>query len=267
MEISMSYSIYYDRAYIRVGEDFIPLVNSGSNNCFEISWNGREIAEKNWGVLNWHRRNRVLFSLAEICEIAREYDEYNKESGMIFKTRNTCFASKEFERWVINGVKSAYTVEEYMSFGNCVYFVDCSQRDADERPIRTQVMTTDELLDILGKAPADGNSEVNVEFGYNREVNRPVKPRASGASLNPDTLAEYYVLAGSLKNSIRDERIYFSQITRKRFLYTTDEKAKGIKAFKSERDAAKYLEKYESRLRDIVSFAPLRVVNTVKDAA
>jgi|GEM_PF-458960 len=263
----MSYSIYYNRAFIRVGEDFIPLVNSGSNNCFEISWNGREIAEKNWGVLNWHRRNRVLFSPAEICEIAREYDEYNAESGMLFKTRNKCFAPKEFERWVINGMKSAYTIEEYVSFGNSVYFVDCSQRDAAERPIRTQVETTDELLEILGQSPADSESEVNVEFGYNREVYRPVKQRAFGAALNPDTLAEYYVLAGVLKNSINDERIYFSKITRKRLLYTFDEKSKAIKAFKSEREAAKYLEKYEARLSALVSFAPLRVVNTVKDAA
>jgi hypothetical protein len=70
-----------------------------------------------------------------------------------------------------------------------------------------------------------------------------------------------------LKNSTSDERIYFSQITRKRLLYTPDEKSKAIKAFKSEREAAKYLEKHEARLSAFVSFAPLRVVNTVKDAA
>ena len=32
----MSSEIYYDRAYIRVGDRFIPVVNHGSSNCFEI---------------------------------------------------------------------------------------------------------------------------------------------------------------------------------------------------------------------------------------
>lgn len=32
----MSSEIYYDRAYIRVGDRFIPVVNHGSSNCFDF---------------------------------------------------------------------------------------------------------------------------------------------------------------------------------------------------------------------------------------
>ena len=33
----MSSEIYYDRAFIRVGDRFIPVVNHGSSNCFDLT--------------------------------------------------------------------------------------------------------------------------------------------------------------------------------------------------------------------------------------
>ncbi|QQQ95131.1 hypothetical protein [Blautia pseudococcoides] len=32
----MSSEIFYDKAFIRVGEKYIPIVNHGSSNCFDI---------------------------------------------------------------------------------------------------------------------------------------------------------------------------------------------------------------------------------------
>ena len=37
----MSSEIYYDRAYIRVGDRFIQVVNHGSSNCFDFDACGR----------------------------------------------------------------------------------------------------------------------------------------------------------------------------------------------------------------------------------
>ena len=47
----MSSEIYYDRAFIRVGDRFIPVVNHGSSNCFDFDARGREVPEKHWSVL------------------------------------------------------------------------------------------------------------------------------------------------------------------------------------------------------------------------
>ena len=44
----MSSEIFYDKAFIRVGEKYIPIVNHGSSNCFDIDRRGREIPEKRW---------------------------------------------------------------------------------------------------------------------------------------------------------------------------------------------------------------------------
>lgn len=42
----MSSEIFYDKAFIRIEDRFIPIVNHGSSNCFDISLRGREIPEK-----------------------------------------------------------------------------------------------------------------------------------------------------------------------------------------------------------------------------
>ena len=114
----MSYEIYYDRAFIRVGERFVPLVNQGSNNCWETNWNGRDITEKNWQVLNWRRRSQLIFTEDEVKQIAKDYEQVSQESGTCFKTRHRPFGKGEFERWILCGLKSAYTIEEYVGFGN-----------------------------------------------------------------------------------------------------------------------------------------------------
>lgn len=57
----MSSEIYYDRAYIRVGDRFIPVVNHGSSNCFDFDACGREVPEKHWSVLNYTFHGRSAF--------------------------------------------------------------------------------------------------------------------------------------------------------------------------------------------------------------
>ena len=46
----MSSEIFYTKAFIKVGDNFIPLVNHGSSNCTTINVRGREVAEKHWSV-------------------------------------------------------------------------------------------------------------------------------------------------------------------------------------------------------------------------
>ena len=47
----MSSEIYYEKAFISIGNKFIPLVCHGSTNTYEFNWNGREVAERYWSVL------------------------------------------------------------------------------------------------------------------------------------------------------------------------------------------------------------------------
>ena len=45
--IGMSSEIYYDRAFIRVGDRFIPVVNHGSSNCFDFDAQDRKSTRLN----------------------------------------------------------------------------------------------------------------------------------------------------------------------------------------------------------------------------
>ncbi len=248
----MSYQIYYDRAFIRVGTQFIPLVNSGSNNCFEFNYRSREVCEKNWSVLNWKRRDRLVFSRQEIVMIAREYDQLNQENGMSFKSRNQCFAHGEMERWIINGMKRAYTVEEYVSFWNSLYILDYSPSETNdwkEYPLKT----TEDLLRLLEELK--DAKQLCLKLGDNRRVHRPASSRAPRKKLNTAGLAEYYVLKGEYEGA----NIYFLRFNRSGGFKYYYHPHSSIKAFKSEKEAQKYLEKYHDRLVKHYQFKPEKI--------
>ena len=97
----MSSEIYYDRAYIRVGDRFIPVVNHGSSNCFDFDACGREVPEKHWSVLNYTFHGRQLFTEEEIRQIAAIYEAANSDNrDGIRKSRNRSFDVGEFGRWL-----------------------------------------------------------------------------------------------------------------------------------------------------------------------
>ncbi len=65
----MSSEIFYDKAFILVGEKYIPVVNHGSSNCFDFDSRGHN-REKHWSVLNYPHTGRMLFTAEEMQEIA-----------------------------------------------------------------------------------------------------------------------------------------------------------------------------------------------------
>lgn len=248
----MSYEIYYDRAFIQVGDRYVPLVNHGSNNAWECL-RRRDVPEKNWNVLNWRNRSILLYSMDELRDIAADYERISQESGTCFKTRNTPFAKGEFERWIINGIRSAHTIEDYVSYGNRMFILDYSDKIEDwkEYPFAT----TEEflgLIDCLAQRAC-----LSVKFGNNRKVYRPKMHRASSRRPDLSSLLEFFVLRASYNNST----IYFARFLKSGFLYTTSSSASDTKCFRSETEAVGYLEKYKDRLTRY-AFTPERVIRT-----
>ena len=249
----MSYQIYYDRAFIRAGDKFIPIVNSGSNNCFEY-YDGREIPEKNWSVLNWKRKTQFLFTESEIKEIARDYELYNQESGIDHKSRNVCFAHGEFERWIINGMKNAYTVEEYVSFGNGFYVLDYSAEDIGAWK-KHSFRTTDEMLKILEDLKDIECKDI--KLSYNREVYRPKIKRTPKKPLDIAGLPKYYILKGE----VGGYDAYFIKMGRNGgFRYAAPFVTGNVKKFKNRKEATSYFYKYK-QIFDKYKFTVEEIVN------
>lgn len=101
----MSSEIFYDKAFILVGEKYIPVVNHGSSNCFDFDSRGREIPEKHWSVLNYPHTGRMLFTAEEMQEIAAVHEKANRNNrGGTRKSRNRSFEEGEFGRWILERV-------------------------------------------------------------------------------------------------------------------------------------------------------------------
>lgn len=224
----MSSQIYYDRGFILVGDKYIPIVNSGSNNCYEISWLGREIPEKNWSVLNNPDRQKMLFTVQEIHDIAKWYEQISMENrGGIRKSRNRSFEEGEFERWILGGMRLAHTVEEYRSYGNTVVVI---VYDADYR--QYPVFTTEELLEKMQELA--GHS-IGVGFEDNRHIYRPPM-RQKGQPFDFSQLPEFYVL--------NTRQGYFVKRSSRRIWFAQNQQptASRIRKFKTEKAAQKYLD-------------------------
>lgn len=163
----MSSEIYYGRAYIRVEDQFIPLANHGSSNCFCFDWRGREVAERYWSVLNFPHRNKFLFTREEMLQVAETFEAINADNrGGIKKSRNISFEVGEFSRWILGGLQRAHTVEEYAQHGYTVQVIDYG--DYRGTFCRYPVRTTQELLEMLEKMKEAPN--IGVSFADDRRI-------------------------------------------------------------------------------------------------
>lgn len=232
----MSSEIFYDRAFIRVGEKFVPLCNHGSSNCFDISINGREIPEKYWSVLNYPYPGRFVFDRSEMQHLSEVYEEASTSNrGGTRKSRYTSFEPGEFGRWILGGMRRAYTVEEYTAYGNTLLVTDY-----DDQYRRYTVGTTAELLTKLEEL---SGKSVGISFMNNRQVQRPPS-RAKGSPFDFNTLDQYYVLYG-------DQGYFVKRSSRKIWVIkgrsSVPEQAR---KFKSRLDAQRYLERNSRFFKD-----------------
>ncbi len=225
----MSSEILYDRAFIRVGEQYIPVVNHGSSNCFDFDRRGREIPEKHWSVFQYPYRDKLLFSEEEIKQIAEAHEAASVNNyGGTRKSRNRAFEAGEVRRWLLNGMKSAHTVEEYRRYGNTAAVIDY-----DEPVWRKHfVSTTEELLEKMQELTG---RRIGVTFMDDRHVTHP-PVRRKGTPPDYSTLPEYYVL--------RSEQGYFIKRSSRHVWFTRRQTPRDsqVRKFKTETAARKYLD-------------------------
>ena len=221
----MSSEIFYAKAFIRAGDRFIPVANHGSSNCYDFDSRGREIPERHWSVLSYPFRGRLAFTAEEIKQIAAAYEEANTENrGGTCKSRNRAFEVGEFERWILAGLKSAHTVEEYRAYGNSVVVIDYERNWS-----KASIASTAELLSLLEQRES---AHVSIGFADDRHI---FYPKTSGRKQPFDfsALDRYYVL--------QSEQGIFVKRSSRRVWATLIAQAECVKKFRTEAEAQKYL--------------------------
>ena len=221
----MSSEIFYAKAFIRAGDRFIPVANHGSSNCYDFDSRGREIPERHWSVLSYPFRGRLAFTAEEIKQIAAAYEEANTENrGGTCKSRNRAFEVGEFERWILAGLKSAHTVEEYRAYGNSVVVIDYERNWS-----KASIASTAELLSLLEQRES---AHISIGFADDRHIFYP-KTSSRKQPFDFSALDRYYVL--------QSEQGIFVKRSSRRVWATLIAQAECVKKFRTEAEAQKYL--------------------------
>ena len=231
----MSCEVLYDKAFIQVGDRYIPVINQGSTNCFEVTPSGREVPEKYWSVLNYHCRNKLLFTRDEIIDLAERMEEISRSDGTLLKSRNRGFADGELRSWLLAGIKRAYTVEEYVRCGNTLFFVDSGGGKRD----MVAITTNQQLLELLEQKKEA--KELNLVFADNRMVHRPKR-------VKDDKLAKLEIVYVLSKTDDKGRTRYLCKFRRNRFIVAKDVAAPMVRLFADDREAQSYLARYRQRL-------------------
>ena len=241
----MSYEILYKKAFIKVEDKnlpetyYIPMVLMGSNNCYEpVYRNGRtyDIPEKHWNTFSYTKdrifHNQILFTRDEITELAVRTSTPSEYGDLFHKTRNTQFKQKELFRWFDNGVKTAQSIEWYISKGNvCKFTVSNWNDDGRESLVDEYITTTGRLVELAKQYQSNPDTKTYVQVSFSgRELNLPKKVRKS--SIKEKIENPYVIKIG--------EDYYFNKLTKYGYRYSYC--ANGAKYFRSRAIAERYME-------------------------
>ena len=113
----MSYTIEYNRQFIKTKNGYIPCWLAGDNNVTE-GWGKNERRVRDWGVfMNWLDVTEE-YMLEQIKSLYNDYDQH-------WKKGSTWVTNEGLLRWVKNGCKSAGTVEEILEVNPKLRNIDC----------------------------------------------------------------------------------------------------------------------------------------------
>lgn len=159
----MSYEIVYERVFVKVpiGVEtcVLPLVLTGSNNCYEAGGRGRDRRERDWGLLAVKKsefQERYGIPVV-ILDDADEYVEQfinDEDDSEFFKYNGKWVDGASFRRFWNNGLKNAMTIEEInekrrYNTAISVFFV---HRDNDSDYNTLGCQTSEQLAKALIKA-------------------------------------------------------------------------------------------------------------------
>ena len=255
----MSYEIEYDRRFIKLPADgkdrpetlYMPIWQIGSNNAYEVLPNGREVPEKTWCCINDYWKpgigehvKKLFFTENEMKDLAKSWAE---DTSDLFMSRNRQWKSDELEAWLLAGMKTAMTLEEYKE-RNVRVRADLNVWDSKNNYHHRMrhIETTDELVraesDMRALQKAENLPEggfVNIGFdGRDCMKNLSVYRRKETARKFLDS-DKFYVISRD-DNSGRDETFLVSCTGRGTVLCGN---VLSAKKFETEQKAERFLDR------------------------
>jgi len=244
----MSYGIIYDKQFVKVGKEFLPMVYSGDNNCYEVGRNGGcGRRSRSWYNQSYMTVGKHFASAEEIIKRAEETAE-----GMVYS--GTKIGSKFPD---VNGIvtfykgaiKRALTVEQLAECGIevliFVYVYDWEETTKKTGKVNKYVYakTTDELLNgVTELEEYYKGTKLNITFSLSCAEERQMKkvrakyfPKKMGGSFDWNSLEQYFIL-------YKANHGYFVNRTKWKIRYSYYIQGR-IRKFKSQKQAENYATK------------------------
>ncbi|MFG6378283.1 MAG: hypothetical protein K1W19_08220 [Lachnospiraceae bacterium] len=236
----MSYEIVYNKQFLKIDGNIIPLALCGSSNCYESLPNGRQRREREWNAIYIGGSNKTIaVTEAEIMERIKSYcdgGEYQEH----FIQNGKWVDDKGLIRFFQNGIKNAKTIEElkenYFFRGMQGYFSVWKGMDNKIESV-FNIYSSEDLRKFLNAAQDRLDKRADEEgiyiclHYYNEKFDSRVKPEQK----QKECLADYF----SIKVGSHDN--YLVKQTSRRIKYTS--LCNLTKQFKTEKEANKYVEK------------------------
>lgn len=105
----MSYTIVYQRLFLRAGDRYIPLCLYGDNNVYYMTWRGRWRRDRNWGLFN--DNDDMILSDADtlMAEVRRVHAGSTPD---VLQYRGKWLNDAACVRFFEQGIKTAMSLEE-----------------------------------------------------------------------------------------------------------------------------------------------------------
>ena len=108
----MSYTIVYDRRFLKCGELYIPMALFGDNNVTEYDFRSkREVRVRRWDTFVYSDE-MLLAPAGKIMEIVNQFHPKGSHTGESFVFHGKWMDDAAAYRWFENGIKDAMSIED-----------------------------------------------------------------------------------------------------------------------------------------------------------
>lgn len=245
----MSYTIVYNRQFIRLDDKIIPLLLMGSNNCTEHH-HGRERRERNWSTGYFSDRGAKI-ALPE-NELMDKIKSLHNEQH--FKYHSKWIDDAAFVRFYKNGIKEAMTIEEIRdTFSNvclncfCHVWTDMRAEMKDDRVVTTSDDLREFLKAYAERIEKEPGKNVYGIIRFNSDKIKPVEHRPS-----PECLTDYYAVRIG-------ENLYLIKATKRKIRCATI--CSMAKQMKTQKAALQMIQKIRDQGYNNLDLSAVHVIN------
>lgn len=228
----MSYSIVYDRKFLKTTRGIIPMVLTGPSNVTQNRWVGKRYVEVR--VRSWCMYNEEIMDVSEADLMQWVAERFDPTSNYeCFQQRGQWVCQKDMAKWFANGAKHAQSLESILAANRgqslrCyIQFYPDKQKFAHQTLMEADIKDTPTLEAWIDKARIDAaNLTVPGSACYISMEFYGDHPLAAAATDRFEPIVVKNKHGGYVSEYITERSISFTDDLSKAVVFESDEDAR-----------------------------------------